>query len=188
MNEEEFRVELNQIRYGIIFTADKEKIEFLKRRTIKKEDELLKVVVGDYIFYAIELKNALYIARKKEILTKIVQKIKEAEFNELKEKLAKILDNQKEDEIISVEVSMLEKYLAGIGARFERRSVLNIEILVLLYKGEERQIAILSNRAYISKRLLINELESHIFTNNIKQLTEEEFKKFIAERYKVIEV
>ena len=189
MNEEEFRVELNQIKSAVLFTADREKIVFLKKRVVSSSEEnLLKIVIGDYLFYAVELADALYISLKKDQLQKLLQKLEKIKYNEVREKLARLMDNQKEDEIISVEASMLNNYLKEIGARFERRSVLDVEVLILLFKGEERQIAIQNNRAYISKRLLINELESYMSMNNLKQLTEEEFKKFVAERYKVIEV
>ena len=87
MNEEEFRVELNQIRYALLVTTDKEKIAFLKRRAFgKEEDDLLKIVVGDYIFFAIENTNALYISLKKEQIQKLVQKLEKIKYNEVREK------------------------------------------------------------------------------------------------------
>ena len=158
MNEEEFRIELNQIRYAVLVTEDREKIEFVKQRIISTEEKLLKFVIGDYILFAVELTNMLYISRRKESLQKIVEKAKEAEFNKFKEKLSELLD--KADVIATTNVEFA-KLLPNNFA----------DIVILTGKG----------KAYISKKKPIL-----VETDDLK--TEDEIEQFLESKYKVVQV
>ena len=79
MNEEEFRIELNHVKFAVLETKDKEKKEFVKQRIISSDkDKVLKFAIGDYILFAVEYNNSIYISKRKENLEKIIEKIKEA--------------------------------------------------------------------------------------------------------------
>ena len=191
--EDELRLNVKKLKGNAILEVDG-LTEFIKRRAIDEENGILKIVLADYFFYAIEQNGKMYIARRKEALEGVKKNLEEKAYNDFAKGLLKLIKRQGRKEVIMIN----EKYFDFAREFIKNYRMISLEdfritdnVLVshlyIIPIDEARQTVTLTDKKfiYLFNYDIHTELRSLKYMNYGK-LRSDYLMFFIKYRYKII--